>query len=116
MQDRNPTEMITNDNHDNRDEELHEPEMDVLQVHHDLADDDDDDDLDEDDGSEPEGNIDGNVEGQPEKPFDPTRQLKNLTQISHESNESLRRRRKRAKGSKLQSRGGGCHLIHGRSG
>ena len=106
MQDRNPTEMITNDNHDNRDEELHEPEMDVLQVHHDLADDDDDDDLDEDDGSEPEGNIDGNVEGQPEKPFDPTRQLKNLTQISHESNDSLRRRRKRAKVSKLQSRGG----------
>jgi transcription termination factor Rho len=106
MQDRNPTEMITNDNHDNRDEELHEPEMEVIEVDHDLADDDDDDDLDEDDGSEPEGNIDGNVEGQPEKPFDPTRQLKNLTQISHESNDSLRRRRKRAKVSKLQSRGG----------
>ncbi len=109
MQDRNPTEMITNDNlenHDHRDDDMHEPEMEVIE-NHDLADDDDDDDdLDEDDGREPEGNVDGNVEGQPEKPFDPTRQLKNLTQISHESNDSLRRRRKRAKVSKIQSRGG----------
>ncbi|MDB5105819.1 MAG: rho [Fibrobacteres bacterium] len=104
MQDRNPTEMITNDNHDNREDEIHEPEMEVIEGHD--IEDDDDDDLDDDDGSEPEGNIDGNVEGQGEKPFDPNRQLKNLTQISHESNDSLRRRRKRAKVSKLQNRGG----------
>jgi transcription termination factor Rho len=105
MQDRNPTEMITNENHDNRDDEIHEPEMEMIEDDREIEEDDDDDDLDDEDGSEPEGNIDGNVEGQPEKPFDPTRQLKNLTQISHESNDSLRRRRKRAKVSKLQNRG-----------
>jgi transcription termination factor Rho len=107
MQDGNPTEMITNDN---RDDEILEPELDERleerQEEQDIDDDDDDDDLDEHDGSEPEGNIDGNVEGQPDKQFDPTRQLKNLTQISHESNDSLRRRRKRAKVSKIQNRGG----------
>jgi transcription termination factor Rho len=107
MQDRNPTQMTANEN---RDDEIIEPEMEITVSSHEIDedDDDDDDDLDEHDGSEPEGNIDGNVEGQPgDKAFDPTRQLKNLTQISHESNDSLRRRRKRAKVSKLQNRGGG---------
>jgi transcription termination factor Rho len=93
--------MITNDNHE---DEILDPEMDER---HDDADIDDDDDDDGEDGEsvDAEGNLEGNPDGQG-KAFDPTRQLKNLTQISHESNDSLRRRRKRAKVSKLQNRGG----------
>jgi len=94
--------MITNDN---RDDDLLEPEMEHHAVHEDDIDDDDDD-GDDGDSREVEGGIDGNVEGRSENGFDSTRQLKNLTQISHESNDSQRRRRKRAKVSKLQNRGG----------
>ncbi len=93
--------MISND--DREDEIIEQPEMESTEEVDDL-DDDDDDDFEDDapeQGAQPEAE---GGEAQP-KDFDPTKQLKNLTQISHESNDSLRRRRKRAKVSKLQNRG-----------
>ena len=94
MQDRNPTEMISKDD---RDDEIIEPEMEGAEAPDGL----DEEDLD-DEPEEASGEI-GEAGG--DKSFDPTRQIKNLTQISHESNDSLRRRRKRAKVSRLQNRG-----------
>ncbi len=85
--------MLTNQNHD---DEVLDPEMED-QV--DEEDDDDEDDEIEEDDDVTEAHS-GNL---PEKAFDPNSKLKNLTQISHESNDSLRRRRKRAKVSKLSN-------------
>jgi transcription termination factor Rho len=84
---------------DDRDDEIIEPEMEITVSAEEL--DDDDDDLDD----EPVDESGESSEPGADKSFDPTRQIKNLTQISHESNDSLRRRRKRAKVSRLQSRG-----------
>lgn len=82
---------------DDREDEIIEPEMESAEVTDEL----DDEDLEDD--AEEEGGESG--EASAGQPFDPNRQLKNLTQISHESNDSLRRRRKRAKVSRLQNRG-----------
>jgi transcription termination factor Rho len=97
MQDRNPTEMLTDNN---QDDDVLDPEM------HEEADDDEDDD--DEDGDDEIGQDDDVTEAHsgnhPERAFDPNSKLKNLTQISHESNDSLRRRRKRAKVNKISSR------------
>ncbi len=56
-------------------------------------------------GEEEEEYVEGeeNIK-KPEKPYDPSRQLKNLTTISHESNDSMRRNRRRAKVTKIKTR------------
>jgi transcription termination factor Rho len=71
-------------------------------------DDDDEDDFDdeEDEIQDDEGAANGNVIGR-SKGFDPNRQIENLSQVSHESNDSLRRKRKRTKLNKIVSRNGG---------
>src|SRR5687767_10043183 len=74
MQDGTPAEMLTDKNHDN-DEELLDQDIEVEEEE------DDDEDFDEDDLAE----SGESSEGQPQKNYDPTRQLQNLTQISHES-------------------------------
>jgi transcription termination factor Rho len=107
MQDRNPIEMLTDNN---QDDDLLDPEMEN-QVDDDDNDNDDelDDDDDQDDDQDQElGQNDDVTEinsgNQPGRPYDPSIKLKNLTQVSHESNDSLRRRRKRAKVSKISGR------------
>ena len=100
MQDRTPSEMLTDKNQDNQEEDILEQDQDLE------ADEDDDDDEDEDFEEEDSADSGESSEGQPQKPYDPTRQIQNLTQISHESNDSARRRRKRSKVDKLKNRGG----------
>jgi transcription termination factor Rho len=98
MQDRTPSGMLTDKNED--DDEILDQQ---IEDEDDDEDDEGDDDLEEED-SEGEAQPEAGANEQGEKPFDPTRQLKNLTQISHESNDSMRRRRKRAKVSRLKNR------------
>src|SRR5690349_14763479 len=93
MQDRTPAEMLTDNNPDNQDEEFLDQGVEVEEGD---EEDDEEEDFEEEDSSEP----------QPEKSFDPVRQIQNLTQVSHESNDSHRRRRKRAKVDKIKNRGG----------
>jgi len=101
MEDRNPTEMTTENN--NNDEALDpnlEGQVEEYDEELDGDDADDDDDL-ADDGEEI---TEGQEAAQGETGFGLNNRLKNLTQVSHESNDSLRRRRKRAKINKLTGR------------
>jgi transcription termination factor Rho len=68
--------------------------------------DDDEDEVEELEIEEEAGAPNGNVIGRV-KPYDPNRQIENLSQVSHESNDSLRRKRKRVKLNKIVSRTGG---------
>jgi transcription termination factor Rho len=75
-------------------------------------DDDEDDDFDDEDdfdGEEEAGAPNGNTIGRGGKGYDPRKQIENLSQVSHESNDSQRRKRKRVKLNKIVSRtsGGG---------
>ena len=93
MQDRNPPDMLTDNNHD---EEPLDPDME-MEEEIDEDDDEDEDDQDDDVAEPNSGNHAGNA-------YDPNSKTKNLNQISHESNDSQRRRRKRAKVGKLSNR------------
>ncbi len=97
MQDRNPSEMLTDNN---QDEEALDPDMENGMDDEDMDDDDDDEDMDQEDDDVAEANS-GNHSDQA---FDPNNKSRNLNQVSHESNDSLRRRRKRAKVSKITGR------------
>jgi transcription termination factor Rho len=71
--------------------------------------DDDEEDFDDDEDFEvvedEAGAPNGNVVGRGGKGYDPTRQIENLSQITHEPNDSSRRRRKRVKLDKIVNRG-----------
>jgi transcription termination factor Rho len=69
--------------------------------------DEDSEDEDDEDFEDEEGAPNGNVQGR--RAFDPSRQIENLSQVSHESNDSSRRKRKRVKLNKIVTRtsGGG---------
>ncbi len=74
-----------------------------------VADEEDEDDLDEVEEDDTDGAGSGNVNGnthdaRPKKSYDPQRQIQNLSQISHESNDSLRRHRKRNRLNKIVTR------------
>ncbi len=72
-------------------------------------DEDDDEDDDEEDFEFVEdeaGAPNGNVVARGGKGYDPTRQIENLSQITHEPNDSSRRKRKRVKLDKIVNRGG----------
>jgi transcription termination factor Rho len=66
----------------------------------------------EDEAGAPNGNVIGRV-----RAYDPNRQIENLSQVSHESNDSSRRKRKRVKLNKIVNRtGGGDRGQHGHNG
>lgn len=99
MQDRNPTEMITDNN---KDDDVLDPDMQAqLENYHENPEAEDDDDDDFDDGDDESGE---QISPTGDPGIDLNHRLKNLTQVSHESNDSLRRRRKRAKVNKLTGR------------
>jgi transcription termination factor Rho len=78
------------------------------------AEDDEDDDFFDDEviADEP-GAPNGNVVPRGGKGYDPSRQIENLSQITHEPNDSSRRRRKRMKLTKIVNRGQNNHGAHG---
>jgi len=80
------------------------------------AEEDDDDFFDDEDFVDEPGAPNGNVVGRGGKGYDPTRQIENLSQITHESNDSSRRRRKRIKLNKIVNRGPGSHGGQGGNG
>ncbi len=125
MHDGNPIPMTADENQEeiqrNRERDLEDERLRNEHREHqeyqefDDDEDDDDDDEFEDDDELAEGSVadDGQDQGGSEqdengssqsKPWDPNIKLRNLTQVSHESNDSLRRRRKRAKVNKIASR------------
>jgi transcription termination factor Rho len=75
--------------------------------------DEDDDFFDDEDFKDEPGAPNGNVVPRGGKGYDPTRQIENLSQITHEPNDSSRRRRKRMKLNKIVNRGQGNHGGHG---
>lgn len=68
------------------------------------GDEDSDFDGEEGEGEEEEDTFGNGTSGRPRKGFDPQRQIQNLSQISHESNDSQRRFRKRNKLNKIVTR------------
>ncbi len=71
---------------------------------------DDDDFFDDEDFADEPGAPNGNVAPRGSKGYDPARQIENLSQITHEPNDSSRRRRKRMKLNKIANRGNhGAH-------
>jgi len=81
------------------------PEEDEFYTQNVVADEDDGENegAEEDDGI-PEDNVGNEISPRNKKSYDPLKQIQNLSQISHESNDSLRRNRKRTKINKLMTR------------
>jgi transcription termination factor Rho len=89
---------------DAEDDELFVQNMKAAAAAEEDGDDEDDFDDDEDFEDEP-GAPNGNVVPRGGKGYDPTRQIENLSQVTHEPNDSSRRRRKRVKLNKIVNRG-----------
>lgn len=95
MVDENENAPSYEDEHDFRPSPVAEEEFDDEEF-----DDDDEFEEEESETAAPEGNTKETV-----KVFDPDKQLKNLQQITHESNDSSKRRRRRVKIEKIRTRG-----------
>src|SRR5690606_31565985 len=97
---------------DAEDAELYAQHMKAAAAARAAAEAEEDDFFDDDDFEDEPGAPNGNVAPRGSKGHDPTRQIENLSQITHEPNDSSRRRRKRMKLNKLTNRGQGNHGSH----